>query len=109
VTAADWAGGVMADKDSRRFKLTRRLAKILKVFLEDPHQERYGLELMKLTGLASGSLYPALYKLEAAGLLTAGKEDIDPKIVGRPARRWYRINGDAVPAARDLLNGEDNR
>ena len=47
----------------------------------------------------SGTLYPILMKFERAGWLTAGKEDIDPKTEGRPARRFYRITGSGALAA----------
>jgi PadR family transcriptional regulator, regulatory protein PadR len=83
--------------------ITPRMARVLKVFLEDPDQPRYGFELMKLTGLASGSLYPMLARLEGAGWLTRGKEDIDPSTAGRPARTNYTIAGAAVSAARIQL------
>lgn len=65
-------------------EITPRLAKLLRAFLEDPAQPRYGYELMRATGLKSGSLYPALITLEKHGWLTAGKEDIDPHVAGRP-------------------------
>jgi PadR family transcriptional regulator PadR len=83
--------------------ITLKMAAVLKVFLEDPGQSRYGFELMKLTGMASGSLYPMLAKLEGAGWLTRGKEDIDPRAAGRPARTNYTITGAAVSAARIQL------
>jgi DNA-binding PadR family transcriptional regulator len=83
--------------------ITPKMAKVLKVFLEDPNQPRYGFELMKLTGMASGSLYPMLAKLEGAGWLTKGKEDIDPRAAGRPPRMHYKITGAAVSAARIQL------
>jgi DNA-binding PadR family transcriptional regulator len=76
---------------------------VVKVFLEDPGQPRYGFELMRLTGMASGSLYPMLAKLEAAGWLTKGKEAIDPSAAGRPARTNYTITGAAASAARVQL------
>jgi PadR family transcriptional regulator PadR len=76
------------------------MAKVLKVFLEDPSQPRYGYELMRRTGLASGSLYPMLARLEEARWLTRGKEDIDPHAKGRPPRLHYTITGDAVASAR---------
>lgn len=79
------------------------MATVLKIFLEDPDQPRYGFELMKLTGLASGSLYPMLARLEGAGWLTRGKELIDPRAEGRPARTNYTITGAAVNAARIKL------
>lgn len=87
--------GVVQDLD-----ITPKMAKILKVFLEDPHQERYGFELMKLTGMASGSLYPMLARLEEAGWLTRGKESVDPHAIGRPLRVNYTITGAAVTVAR---------
>jgi PadR family transcriptional regulator, regulatory protein PadR len=83
--------------------ITPKMATVLKIFLEDPDQSRYGFELMKLTGMASGSLYPMLARLEAAGWLTRGKEDIDPRAAGRPARTQYTITGAAVSAARIQL------
>ena len=83
--------------------ITPKMAMVLKVFLGDPDQPRYGFELMKLTGMASGSLYPMLAKLEMAGWLTRGKEDIDPRAAGRPARTNYTITGTAASAARTQL------
>ena len=83
--------------------ITPKMAMVLKVFLEDPVQPRYGFELMKLTGMASGSLYPMLARLERAGWLSRGKEAIDPRAAGRPARTNYVITGAAVTAARVQL------
>jgi len=79
--------------------ITPKMANVLKVFLENPAEPRYGFELMRLTGLASGSLYPMLARLERAGWLTRGREDIDPHVQGRPARLHYTITGSAVTAA----------
>jgi PadR family transcriptional regulator len=83
--------------------ITPRMATVLKAFLEDPGQPRYGFELMRITGMASGSLYPMLARLEAAGWLSRGREDIDPHVAGRPARTNYTIAGTAVSAARIRL------
>jgi PadR family transcriptional regulator, regulatory protein PadR len=86
-------------KVMRDLDITPKMATVLKVFLEDPDQPRYGFELMKLTGLASGSLYPMLARLEEAGWLTKGKEDVDPRAAGRPARMHYTITGAAASVA----------
>jgi DNA-binding PadR family transcriptional regulator len=80
--------------------LTPKMAAVVKVFLEDPAQPRYGLELMRRTGQPSGTLYPILARLEQKGWLTGGTEDIDPRAEGRPARRIYRISAEAAAAAR---------
>jgi TetR/AcrR family transcriptional regulator, mexJK operon transcriptional repressor len=58
---------------------------------------------LAFTGMASGSLYPLLAKLETAGWLKRAKEDIDPSAAGRPARMHYTITGAAVAAARIQL------
>lgn len=84
-------------------ELTPKMAAILKVFLEDPQQPRYGFELMRRTKQPSGTLYPILARLEQAGWIAGGKEDIDPQTEGRPPRRFYRINGTAARAAYNQL------
>lgn len=83
--------------------ITPKMARVLKVFLDDPNKPRYGFELMKLTGMASGSLYPMLAKLETAGWLTKGREVIDPRVAGRPARTHYTTTRAAVSVARVQL------
>jgi PadR family transcriptional regulator, regulatory protein PadR len=83
--------------------LTPKMAELIKVFLADPDQPRYGFEIMRLTGQPSGTVYPALATFEKARWLTVGREDIDPRTEGRPPRRFYKITGDAVPAARIQL------
>jgi PadR family transcriptional regulator PadR len=80
-------------------ELTPKMAAIIKIFLEDTQRPRYGLELMRLVGQPSGTLYPILAKFEHAGWLTGGKEDVDPRTAGRPARRFYRITGAGARAA----------
>jgi len=81
-------------------RITIAVATVLRVFLEDTSQPRYGYELMRLTGYPSGKLYPLLARLERAGWLTKELEDIDPAIQGRPARRLYRISEEGARAAR---------
>ena len=84
----------------RDLDITPKMARVLKIFLEDPAEPRYGFELMRLTGMASGSLYPMLARLEEAGWLTRGKENIDPHAEGRPPRLHYTITGAAERAGR---------
>jgi PadR family transcriptional regulator, regulatory protein PadR len=88
------------DQPFQDLDLTPKMADVVRVFLGDPSEPRYGFELMRITGQPSGTLYPNLAKLEKHGWLILGKENIDPKIEGRPARRFYKISGAAVPAAR---------
>jgi len=56
---------------------------------------RYGFDIMDATGLPSGTVYPALSRLERMGLLRAKWED--PRIARdekRPARKYYQITAD---------------
>ena len=76
------------------------VAKVLRVFLDDPSTQCYGLELMKATGLPSGSLYPVLARLERAGWVRSVREEIDPAVEGRPARRYYQLTPDGLASAR---------
>jgi PadR family transcriptional regulator, regulatory protein PadR len=81
-------------------RITTTVARVLRQFLDDPEEPRYGWDLMRATGLASGTLYVILARLQAAGWLTSHQEDIDPAAAGRPARRFYRLTTDGAQAAR---------
>ena len=83
-----------------RVRITTSVAQVLAVLLEDPHAERYGLELMRATGQPSGTLYPILTRLQEAGWLRADWEEIDPSVAGRPARRYYHLTPEGALAAR---------
>jgi len=65
----------------------------------------YGFSIMEATGLPSGTVYPALRRLEAAALIKAQweKQSIADK-EQRPARRYYtvtRAGRTALGAARE--------
>jgi len=56
---------------------------------------RYGFEIMDLTGLPSGTVYPALRRLEAFGHVVSHWEDeAQATRDGRPARRYYTLSGE---------------
>lgn len=42
--------------------------------------------MMEHTGLQSGTVYPALHRLESSGWLLSHEEDVDTSVAGRPAR-----------------------
>ena len=72
--------------------------------LEDPERELYGLEIGAAAGLRSGTVHPILARLEGYGWLASRWEHVDPTTEGRPARRYYRLTADGVPAARAALD-----
>jgi PadR family transcriptional regulator PadR len=79
------------------------VAKVLAVLLNEPDGEHYGLRLMQQTGVASGTLYPVLVRLQDAGWLTARWEDEDPVEAGRPVRRYYQLTAEGITQAQAVL------
>lgn len=85
-------------------RMTIAVARVLREFLADVGEPRYGYELMQLTGFPSGKLYPILARLQRAGWLCREREGIDPAHAGRPARYLYLITSEGVEAARGELS-----
>lgn len=83
--------------------MTTAVAKVAAALLADPTADRYGLELIRATGLPSGTLYPLLERLQRAGWVEAQWEQLDPVSAGRPARRYYRLTAEGTAAARAEL------
>lgn len=84
-------------------RITVPTARVLAALLAEPDADRYGLDLMQATGLASGTLYPILHRLQEAGWVAASWEDIDSSAEGRPARRYYRLTAEGAEQARQSL------
>jgi PadR family transcriptional regulator, regulatory protein PadR len=77
--------------------------RVLEVFLADPGQQFSGADVQKCSGLATGTLYPTLVRLEFAGWFTSLWENVDPASVGRPRRRLYRLTPTGVAGAREVF------
>ena len=86
-----------------RPRMTTTTAQVLEALAQHPDRNRYGLEVMGLTGLPSGTVFPILARLEAHEWLESGWEDVDPRVVGRPRRRYYRLTGPGHAAATAAL------
>ena len=75
---------------------SRQTQAVLDELLADPTAERYGFDLARATGLASGTLYPILMRLEERGMLTARWEFAQ----GRP-RHVYRLTAEGRAIEQD--------
>ncbi|MCX4657300.1 helix-turn-helix transcriptional regulator [Streptomyces microflavus] len=73
-------------------RMTMPTRAVLAAFMAKPADEHYGLEVSEAAGLAPGSIYPILIRLEQCGWLESRWEDIDKHAEGRPARRYYRLS-----------------
>lgn len=71
-------------------KLSSQTLLVLNALACRPTDWLYGLELARLTGLKSGSLYPILIRLADRGLLNS--QWLDPTEPGRPPRHAYCIS-----------------
>jgi PadR family transcriptional regulator, regulatory protein PadR len=77
--------------------------KVLEAFLDEPTDELSGADVLKRSGIASGTLYPILLRLEAAGWFVSRWEAVDPASVGRPRRRLYRLTPTGLARASEVF------
>ena len=65
---------------------------------------KYGFDVMDVTGLPSGTVYPALRRLEALGFVASSWEsDDEARAAGRPRRRYYKLT---AAGRRELAQAE---
>jgi PadR family transcriptional regulator len=88
----------MAAKEPR---LTQQTLGVLSALVNS--RELSGAEVAKITDLATGTLYPILYRLEQVGWLHSRWEDGDPAALGRPRRRYYRITREGQKRVRQVV------
>ena len=82
-------------------RLTHATALILRA-LATGH--RHGFEIMEVTGLESGTVYPVLRRLEREAAVESEWEDeSDARDAGRPRRRVYRLTESGVLVAERAL------
>jgi PadR family transcriptional regulator, regulatory protein PadR len=77
--------------------------KVLQVFLGEPKDDHYGFEIAECAGVAAGSIYPILARLEKAKWLKSQWELIDPAIEGRRPRRYYKLTSTGLVEATNAI------
>lgn len=83
----------------RTANASRQTRLLLTEFSAQPQAWRYGYELIKATGVTSGTLYPTLARLSDQGLLEA--EWRAPLELGRPPRHAYRLTPAGLTFAKE--------
>lgn len=59
------------------------------------HGHRHGFEILDVSGLRAGTVYPILRRLEENNLVESSWEDAEQaRAQGRPARRNYRLTAE---------------
>lgn len=65
-------------------------------------RHRYGFEIIDVTGLRAGTVYPILRRLETESLAASSWERVtQARAEGRPPRRNYRLTAAGEEAARE--------
>jgi PadR family transcriptional regulator, regulatory protein PadR len=65
---------------------------------------RYGFDIMDITGLPSGTVYPALRRLEQAGLIDSKWEKATiAQREQRPPRKYYELTPDGKDALAEAV------
>lgn len=84
-------------------RITTQTLSILGIFLARPGEKIAGADIANRTGVKSGTLSPALFRLERAEWLQSKWEEGVPKDMGRPRRTYvYARRGTGTP---DLFKG----
>jgi PadR family transcriptional regulator PadR len=90
-------------KQDARVRMSLQTLRVLEAFLENPMERLAGAEVHQRCGIASGTLYPILLRLESAGWFVSQWESIDPSRAGRPRRRLYRLTSTGLRQAGEVF------
>ncbi|HLX76081.1 MAG TPA: helix-turn-helix transcriptional regulator [Terriglobales bacterium] len=82
-----------------RLRRSRQTLAVLSALLGRPQEWHCGYDLLRKTGLKSGTLYPIFKRLQRGGWLQHRWEK--SAAPGRPPRHLYRLTRQGKTAARD--------
>ncbi len=86
---------------TRNRRPSKQMLRLLDALSATPGEWRHGYDIIKQTGLLSGTLYPLLMRMTDQGLVEA--EWREPAQPGRPARHAYRLTAQGLALARETL------
>ena len=85
---------------ARNRRPSKQMLSLLGALSARSQQWRHGYDLMKETGLSSGTLYPLLMRMTDQGLVEAVWRA--PERPGRPARHVYRLTTVGIALALEV-------
>lgn len=86
-------------------RMSLQTLRVLGAFLDNPTDSLSGADVHRRSGLATGTLYPILLRLESAGWFVSRWENVDPTAVGRPRKRFYRLTPAGLAQASEVFVG----
>ena len=84
-------------------RLTTQTIKVLGILISRHQIQISGADIARSTGLASGTLYPILLRLEQAKWVKSEWEKGDPHKLGRPRRRIYSVTALGAKSGRSAF------
>ena len=76
---------------------------VISALLAEPGREMYGMEIMRATGLMSGTIFPIFRRLEDNGWVTSRWEVLDPVRAGRRPRHYYQLTPAGISQGSAML------
>jgi len=92
-----------AVQDFMGMRITNAFIRTLWLFVENSREKYCGADVMRELKLQSGTVYPLLTRMVNIGWLSCEKEEVNPREVGRPAKRFYQITPVGLKEGRKLL------
>ena len=84
-----------------KMRRSPQTTRVFAEFLRDEKAWRYGYDISRATGLASGTLYPILMRLAEHRMLETSWEATE---AGRPPRHIYKLTRDGLRYAREQVS-----
>lgn len=84
-------------------RLSLNALQVLRAFVAAPGKELAGTDLLAGDWISSGTLYPILTRMQSVGWLRGRWEEVDPRKVKRPKRRYYRLTDAGLEVARKVF------
>lgn len=88
---------------SKTPRITGATLKVLGCLLDSYPNEISGAEIINQRKMLSGTIYPLLERLEVSGWVTSSWEQVDPREVGRPRKRLYKLTSAGLSASKSAV------
>ena len=75
----------------KEIMFTLQTFRVMGIFCKRPEKEFFGSEISMKTNLPSGTIYPLLGRLEAAGFVKSVWEEGRARDLKRPLKRFYKM------------------
>jgi PadR family transcriptional regulator, regulatory protein PadR len=85
-------------------RLSKQGLVTLQMFASSPTHALAGSDILKETGILSGTLYPILSRLERARWLSSEWEQVSPIEVRRPRKRLYQLTALGARKTREAFS-----